>query len=172
MLGGRSMPTKRLGDVVPCLAVVALSTALGACASAGGMFHEDPKGKAIHIHLKNPPGPQEVAIKKVNPEVKYVCRVNETENCKKTVAWVLKGRFKENKLPANWSVEVRLKEGATRKCFEKDEFQLDQLEAEVDSDEVDGDQCVNFDRWPYDVVLLEGEEPRQTVDPEVRVRYP
>jgi hypothetical protein len=155
-------------EVVRCLTLVLLCAVLGACASTRTLARPEPTGKEIHIYLKRP-ALGAYQIEGVRPDTpKRLCRTNEDDKCKPTVAWVLKGK----PLPAGWKVEVRLKAVAIKKCFSSDKLALRTMNTEADSGTVVSAQCDKGDIWPYDVVLLDDKDKvRDTLDPLVIINY-
>ena len=133
--------------------------------SAGVAGAQDiPKGKDIDIHLAGNP----VRISKVLPTDKGVCPGHHTEDCEDEVTWVLKGKS----LPADWSVEIALKAGATKKCFPNAPYKLTAADKSESSGPLDAKQCTRWDVWPYDVILRDGKGGElQRVDPLVVLNY-
>jgi len=131
------------------LAVAAV--AWSGCASAK-LARDIPKGKAIHIHMKgsrtDPTGSNPYKIDQVLPNSKGICRSDQTDDCKPTVSWQIKGRA----LPNGWYLMVQLKADATKKCFPSAPYKIADGN-EVDSGAVDGAICKRWDTWPYDIIL-------------------
>ena len=139
-----------------CLVLLAVAAAaLSGCASAK-LAADIPTGKAIHIHMKgrtsDPIGPKPYKIDKVLPNSKGICRDHQTDDCKPTVSWQIKGK----PLPTGWYLMVQLKADATKKCFANAPYKIADGN-EVDSGPVDGAVCTRWDAWPYDVILHDAE---------------
>jgi hypothetical protein len=145
------------------LTVVAISALVAISAAAAGA-QDIPKGKDIDIHLAGNP----VRISKVLPTDKGVCPGHHTEDCEDDVNWALKGKT----LPADWSVEISLKAGATKKCFPDAPYKLTAANKSQASGPLDAKACTRWDVWPYDVILRDGKGAElQRVDPLVVLNY-